>query len=814
MHKGLDFNKLNLLFRNLLGEEKASLYPYQEKVAGHLLGSNKNIILRAPTGAGKTWAALLPYLYARLNEIPFVDRVLYALPLRSLATQLYNSTIEGWRRVAQLLDNSNENRCQGDISITIQTGEQQDDPFSQGNIVFMTIDQLLSGYLLSPVSLPRRLGNINAGAIIGSLVVFDEFHLLDPRRSMGTALEMLDRLSGVCRYILMTATLSDEAVSWLSKRLGNGVVVDLDQEEIDAIEKKKEQPTSRVWSYREQPMDARDIFERHKSSPGRTLVLANTVRRAQQIYAQLKELIEQSKAKTELVLLHSRFFPRDRGSKEALVEQMLGKRAQRRETDFILVSTQVVEAGMDFSADVLHSELAPINSLIQRAGRCARYGGEGLVYIYPVESEYPYTMAIKETEGYLASGGERVYDYEAEREAVNGILGALEKEALMQYENLLPRRSRVNLAMDGMLPGARDELIRDINSVNVLLTSSPEAVRFDRSGELPEMLSVPLESLRGFIYKAANAPGDQWVAKMPVADDSGNAESRVLRFQWQELDPKMLPMSWLVALNPAFTHYSAEMGLILGEAGPDVPVSYRQKKSYVRYSLQRETYAEHIRRVVQQYMLNKKKNECAVAMLAEKLPIKIDEIEKAVLLAILLHDLGKLSVDWQSAAGEWQKYKAPGYDLKEPLAHTDYNPEEDWEKQRSFPRRPNHAVEGAYAACNYLYRLFDGKAAVAACICTAIARHHAGHAAKLDYFRLIHVAAEVINYLLREVGLPPADDLLDNPDPLTCGAQGEFAEVLLSAARIEDEIWLPLYFFIVRQLRLADQAGSAEGGKQ
>ena len=96
---------------------------------------------------------------------------------------------------------------------------------------------------------------------------------------MGTALEMLDRLSGVCRYILMTATLSDEAVSWLSKRLGNGVVVDLDQEEIDAIERKgaTDKPGMVV---REQPMDARDIFERHKS-PGRTLVLANTVRRAQ-----------------------------------------------------------------------------------------------------------------------------------------------------------------------------------------------------------------------------------------------------------------------------------------------------------------------------------------------------------------------------------------------------------------------------------------------------------------------------------------------------------------------------------------------------
>ena len=46
--------------------------------------------------------------------------------------------------------------------------------FFRSDLIFTTIDQLLSSYVFLPVSLPDRVGNINAGALIGSLVVFDE----------------------------------------------------------------------------------------------------------------------------------------------------------------------------------------------------------------------------------------------------------------------------------------------------------------------------------------------------------------------------------------------------------------------------------------------------------------------------------------------------------------------------------------------------------------------------------------------------------------------------------------------------------------
>ncbi|TGV13634.1 DEAD/DEAH box helicase, partial [Mesorhizobium sp. M00.F.Ca.ET.186.01.1.1] len=68
-------------------------YPYQIKVAELLLQS-RNLVLTAPTGAGKTWAALFPFLYASKQKKDFADRVIYCLPLRTLASSLYESTKE------------------------------------------------------------------------------------------------------------------------------------------------------------------------------------------------------------------------------------------------------------------------------------------------------------------------------------------------------------------------------------------------------------------------------------------------------------------------------------------------------------------------------------------------------------------------------------------------------------------------------------------------------------------------------------------------------------------------------------------------
>lgn len=803
------FDELNRLFRKLMADPTLSLYDFQFRTANELL-DGRSVILRAPTGGGKTWAALLPFLYSRHVGEPISDRVLYALPLRSLASQLYASTLASCSNAGWSVSDEPGQREVGQLTITLQTGERQNDPFFLGDIVFTTIDQLLSSYLLTPVSLNPRLANMNAGALVGSLVVFDEFHLLDPERSMLTAIEMLDRLRPYCRFVLMTATLSDQAVTWLAQRL-NAVVVDPGDAEIAQIDGgKKHGATQRMWLIEREPLTAQKVVDYHLTGRHhRTLVLTNTVNRAQDFY---KELLRVKPNDINVCLLHSRFYREDRVDKEKQVIARLGKLSQDLPENFILVSTQVVEAGMDFSVDCIHTELAPANSLIQRAGRCARYGGKGTVKVYPVDDPAPYSCKeVERTLAVLAPLSEKVFSAAIEREVVNAVHGSVESEILRRF-NLGVWRKKTNRAMDGLLATAAEELIRDVNSINILVTSDPEAIRFDLPDRWPEMLSVPVTTLRGFLKHTKPQDKNTWVIAVPRPPDDDSEGDMGLRFRWERFvaDP---PLAWLVVINPVYACYIPDLGLRLGEAGQEIPFRYIPRNAQQRYRYHCETMVQHVQTVLKEMEELSTRCACARQFLVQGLGIRQETIKIAERLAIIFHDVGKLSEEWQQPVRAWQKFKT-GRLPDESLAHSDYDPEKDWHELCRFPKRPNHALEGAYASHDYLYNVFTECGGVAASVLTAIARHHKGHAKTLGRFKLIPDASSTINDLLAASQLPQIDGLRDRPTDIDFGKGGEFSKELLAASREEDQEWLPLYWYIVRLLRLADQAGSAKGGRE
>jgi len=78
-------NELDVIFSTLFGRDS---YPFQLSAAEQLL-SGHNVVLQAPTGAGKTYGAIFPFLYAKMHQIPFADRLIYALPQRTLAVALH-----------------------------------------------------------------------------------------------------------------------------------------------------------------------------------------------------------------------------------------------------------------------------------------------------------------------------------------------------------------------------------------------------------------------------------------------------------------------------------------------------------------------------------------------------------------------------------------------------------------------------------------------------------------------------------------------------------------------------------------------------
>jgi CRISPR-associated endonuclease/helicase Cas3 len=145
-------------------------------------------------------------------------------------------------------------------------------------------------------------------------------------------------------------------------------------------------------------LDAKGVLALHRAGSF-TLVVVNTVGRARELYESLRSTgsegaprrtkTVEAKSGAEMLLIHSRFRPPDRKRIVARLvaadhflrgEPVADDQADTswlnrvKESGLIVVSTQVVEAGVDLSADTLITELAPWPSIVQRLGRCNRRG--------------------------------------------------------------------------------------------------------------------------------------------------------------------------------------------------------------------------------------------------------------------------------------------------------------------------------------------------------------------------------------------------------------------------------------------------------
>ncbi|MHC5748064.1 MAG: DEAD/DEAH box helicase family protein [Nostoc sp.] len=188
---------------------------FQREAITKLL-QRQDILLRAPTGSGKTETAIAPFLFAKALNIDFPNKLIYVVPLRTLANSLRQRTeilVANWEKAYP---------SSRSLAVTLQTGENPEDPRFEGDIVFCTIDQMLSSFLNIPYSVGRGSANVNSGAIFASYLVFDELHLLDPDRSFATVLKVLQQVKGISPFLLMTATLTNELATKIQTLVDNG----------------------------------------------------------------------------------------------------------------------------------------------------------------------------------------------------------------------------------------------------------------------------------------------------------------------------------------------------------------------------------------------------------------------------------------------------------------------------------------------------------------------------------------------------------------------------------------------------------------
>lgn len=350
-------------FRRATGR---SPFPYQVRLAE---SEHWPARIEVPTGLGKTLAVVVGWLWRR-QHATFRERtprrLVYCLPMRVLVEQS-RDVIHDVLRALGL-----------DTSVTVLMGGVEDESDwdtspADDAILLGTQDMLLSralnrGYGMSRYRWPLHFGLLNSDC----LWIIDEVQLVGSGVATTAQLQALRRKLG---------TIVPTQTSWMSATLEEHWLRTVDVEDADLVghlsldDEDRANPVvgARIGAMKhclhaesivgDAAGLAREVVAAHRAGT-RTLVILNTVERARDVHAQLKKL----KAPANLVLLHSRFRPTERSAalKRAVAEPNGG--------GTIIVSTQVIEAGVDLSSATLFTEVAPWASLVQRFGRCNRQG--------------------------------------------------------------------------------------------------------------------------------------------------------------------------------------------------------------------------------------------------------------------------------------------------------------------------------------------------------------------------------------------------------------------------------------------------------
>ena len=355
-------------------------------------------VLNAPTGSGKTAGVTLAWIHDRLVRPDTTPRrLVWCLPMRTLVDQTAKE-VRGW--VARLHDAGIDPRhllpSKGDVHVLMggaDSGRWFENP-ERPAVIVGTQDMLLSralmrGYASSRASWPIEFAVLHRDC----QWVFDEVQLMNAGRATSAQLEAFRRAEfdrarresrpadGPCRSLWISATLKPEwleTVDHPAPPARNVMLVEPEAEDDDRLRRLTRAAkhlacadigpeTANVGNHNAYIRRlAQAVVDAHR--PGHmTLVIVNQVKRAQDLHGHVEKLLKpRGGGAPGLALLHSRFRPADRQREMAKVA---GPEAK---SDIIVVATQAVEAGVDISAAVMFTELAPWASMVQRFGRANR----------------------------------------------------------------------------------------------------------------------------------------------------------------------------------------------------------------------------------------------------------------------------------------------------------------------------------------------------------------------------------------------------------------------------------------------------------
>ncbi len=363
------------------------------------------VLLESETGSGKTEAALR--WASRLIEARLVDGCFFAVPLRSAAVQLQQRmqrwldatcqadtpeallAVPGYFRMGEAegtrLPEFRVQWTDEDNAARRMTRWAAEHPkrYAAANFAVGTIDQVLLG------TLPTRHAHLRAACLVRHLLVIDEVHASDAYMMtlIGRILDLFRAAGG--HVLLMSATLGADAQARLIERKplppplsvslavpypriarSRGAAVAVAQE---AREKLVAVTPSAIM---DDPVAVARMAADAVAAGARVLVLRNTVRAAIQVQEAIEAALGPDHPALFVVndvvtLHHGRFAAEDRRLLDAEVERRFGK--QGADGPALIVATQTLEQSLDVDADLLITDLCPIDVLLQRIGRLHRH---------------------------------------------------------------------------------------------------------------------------------------------------------------------------------------------------------------------------------------------------------------------------------------------------------------------------------------------------------------------------------------------------------------------------------------------------------
>lgn len=364
-------------FLEVVGQQP---YPYQRKLAEEPWPD----LLDIPTGLGKTAAVTIAWLYKRLtSDTNTPRRLVWCLPMRVLVEQTKRN-VEAWLAAsAKFFEAQGLTPPKAWMLMGGETESGWVEQPEEAAILIGTQDMLLSRALMRGYGMSRYQWPVHFALLHNDAFwIFDEIQLMGSGLATSAQLEAFRRglkLGKNSQSLWVSATLNPE---WLMTVDFGVYCSSLKRQKLTPTEKKLPAVQTRREAVKRLSAAAtqlnresarggakayadaltQEIISQHRSG-STTLIVLNTVERAQALAQGLEGNTE-----AELMLVHARFRAAERRELEALFATEPGEAGR------IIIATQAIEAGVDISSRILFTELAPWASLVQRFGRCNRYG--------------------------------------------------------------------------------------------------------------------------------------------------------------------------------------------------------------------------------------------------------------------------------------------------------------------------------------------------------------------------------------------------------------------------------------------------------